>query len=1084
MFNSDIEESYPLTPLQEGMLFNHESAPGSGVDIVQIVCVLREHVDTSLLEKAWRSVIDRNPVLRTSFHWSGDGAPVQRVHRRVDAGILFRDWGGLSQREGRELFDAYLEEDRRIGFNPGSPPLVRLAAFTMGADQSFLVLTKHHILLDGHASPLLIEELFSTYDYLLAGKVRERDDPVPFRVYIDWIRQRNHDRSEAFWRDYLKGFTDPTPFPPEAGPGSSREAFLAVGRCTLCLPPPVLSGLRDLADASGARLSTAFHAAWGLLLSRYSGTSDVVFGETRACRRSTVHGAERMLGCCINTVPLRVRVPPDTSLVELLRQLGRNHSAVREHEQTPLGRIRGWSGVAGGRSLFETLLVYDHLGLTEQMRSRGAAWREREFSVLSHTSFPLVFEVQGEEGVLRLTYAGSRFTPQAAERILGHLQVILTFMAANPDQRVGNIPLLTGAEERQILSEWNATQVAGSPSLCVHELIQIQAGLTPEAVAVSCGRDRLTYGDLNHRANLLARRLSSLGVGPEVVVGIAMERSCEMVVCLIAILKAGGVYLPLDPALPEYRRRFILEDAHPSFVVTLRRLAGNFSMQRVTLVFPEEVPVGDPPGDATKGANLAGRAGLDNAAYLIYTSGSTGKPKGTVLLHRGLSNYLLWCTTAYGVKEGSVSVVHTPLSFDLTVTGLFSPLLCGGTVNLLPESSRPEDLCKALLEHPEYSLVKITPAHLELLAVLIPPGAGAALGATFVIGGENLKAHLAARWQKTAPASVLFNEYGPTETVVGCCAYRIPAGIPGAGSVPIGRPIANTRLYVLDGEMHPVPVGVSGELCIGGAGVARGYLNRPALTAERFVRDPFSGDPSSRLYRSGDIARYLPDGTLEFLGRTDDQVKILGYRIEPGEIESVLLEHDGVREAAVLVRKGPGGEQRLEAYFVPGNEPPLAEDELRTHARKLLPDYMIPTVFVPVGLIPLNSRGKVDRPALLRAGGHLMRERKVPDAPLTAMEDSLTRLWEDLLGVEGIAPTDNFFDIGGHSLAVIQLVSRIHARWRIDLRISDVFDAPSLSALAFAIERKLLEEVERMPDEDTVGEQDANLYTARGKPNG
>jgi amino acid adenylation domain-containing protein len=1066
------------------MLFDHELAPGSGVNIVQIVCLLNEHVEPAVLEKAWQSVVDGNPVLRTSFRWGGDGAPLQRVHRSINAAFRFCDWSSVSQREGRELFDAYLEEDRLTGFNPGSPPLVRVAAFTMGADRSLLVLTKHHILLDGRASTLLIEELFSTYDSLLAGRVREREEQVPFRAYIEWVRQNYHDRSESFWKDYLRGFTDPTPLPTEAGPGSSGEAFLAVGRCDLRLSPRVIRGLRDLVAASGVQLNTVFHAAWGLLLCRYSGTTDVVFGETRACRKSTVQGAERILGCCINTVPLRVRVSPETSLMELLGQLRRDRSAIREHEQTPLGRVRGWSSVAGGRPLFETLLVYDHLGLTAQMRSLGAAWREREFSVLSHTRFPLVFEVQGEEGVLRLTYARSRFTPPAAERILGHLQTILTSLAATPDQRVGDIPLLTGPEERQILSEWNATDVPGSPSLCVNELIEVQADLTPGAVAVSCGRDRRTFGDLNRRANLVARHLSSLGVGPEVVVGIALGRSCEMVVCLLAILKAGGAYLPFDPALPEDRRRFILDDARPSFVITSRSVAGLFRMEGVTLVFPEEIPGADPSGEPSTVTNLPGRAGLDNAAYVIYTSGSTGRPKGTVILHRGLSNYLLWCTKAYGVPGGTGSIVHSPLSFDLTVTGLFSPLLCGRTVHLLPESSRPEDLCAALLEHSQHSLVKITPAHLELLAALIPPGAGAGLSTTFVIGGENLRADLAARWQKIAPASVLYNEYGPTEAVVGCCVYRIPAGVPGGGSVPIGRPIANTRLYVLDREMRPVPVGVSGELCIGGAGVARGYLNRPALTAERFVRDPFSGDPPARLYRSGDIARYLPDGTLEFLGRTDDQVKIRGYRVELGEIESVLLEHRGVREAAAVVRRVSSGEQRLEAYFVPGGEPPASGDALRVHARKQLPDYMVPAIFVRVGFMPLNSRGKVDRDALLGHGETLLHEGEVPKTPLTAIENSLSHVWEELLGVKGIAPADNFFDIGGHSLVVMQLVSRIHARWSVDLRISDVFDAPSLSALASVIERRLLEEVERMPEEDTLRKRNPLLFNAGEKPNG
>jgi amino acid adenylation domain-containing protein len=436
-----------------------------------------------------------------------------------------------------------------------------------------------------------------------------------------------------------------------------------------------------------------------------------------------------------------------------------------------------------------------------------------------------------------------------------------------------------------------------------------------------------------------------------------------MMMCLLGILKAGGAYLPLDPSLPEERRRFVLEDARPSYIVTSRDRSGFFGMMDVPLVFPEEIPGVDPAGEALTETNFPGRAGPGNAAYVIYTSGSTGRPKGTVVLHRGLSNYLLWCTAAYDVRRGGGSLVHTPLAFDLTVTGLYSPLLCGGTVYLLPESSPPEDLCAALLEHAEPCLVKITPAHLELLATLISPGAGASLTAAFVIGGEDLKADLAARWQKIAPGALLFNEYGPTETVVGCSVFRIPPGVLAAGSIPIGRPIANTQMYILDRTMHPVPVGVTGELYIGGAGVACGYLNRPALTAERFVVDPFSGDPSSRLYRTGDLGRYLPDGVIEYVGRTDYQVKIRGYRIELGEIEMALRSHERVREAVVEVQE-EGGDKRLVAYYVAGGGEDLPAGELRSYLRERLPEYMVPAGYVAMEGMPLTANGKVDRKAL------------------------------------------------------------------------------------------------------------------------
>jgi amino acid adenylation domain-containing protein len=827
-------------------------------------------------------------------------------------------------------------------------------------------------------------------------------------------------------------------------------------------------------------LSTIFHSAWGILLSRYCGGNDVVFGETRACRKGSVEGAGTILGCCINTVPLRFRIRPGALLKDVLTQVHEDRAAVRPHEQTPPGKIRGWSQVTGGRPLFDSLIVYDHVGLTALMRSRHPDRPDREYAVLSHTHFPLVFEVQGEEGVLRLTWAALQFTPGAAERMLSHLRTILTAMAEGGGRRVAQIPMLAEDEERQILVEWNDTRSAGSTRpRCVHELIEIQAGVTPEAVAVSCGEEKWTYRDLNHRADDLARRLAALGVGPEVVVGIALERSCEMLMCLLAVLKSGGAYLPLDPSLPGERLRCILDDARPSHVLTSKSLSTLFSGKSVTLLFPEENPGAG--ADAT--LRPPARPGPGNAAYVIYTSGSTGRPKGTVVLHRGLTNYLLWCTEAYDVGRGSGSLVHTPLAFDLTVTGLYAPLLCGRTVHLLPESSTPEDLPRALLDHADVSLVKITPAHVDLLAGLMPPGTGASLSPRFVIGGESLRWDVAARMQTIAPGAELFNEYGPTETTVGCIAYRIPQEARGSGPVPIGRPINNTRIYILDTEMRPVPVGVTGEIWIGGAGVARGYLNRDALTAERFVRDPFSADEDSRLYRSGDLGRYLPDGNIEYLGRTDDQVKIRGYRIEPGEIVSVLLSHSGVRDAAVIPRAIAGGETRLEAYIVPAGAHSPGGDELRSHVRRSLPDYMVPSVFVRVSALPINARGKVDRSALLDRGIARVHESDDVEGLPTPAEDAMRRIWEDLLAVKGIAPADNFFDIGGHSLAAMQLVSRIRARWNVELRISDVFNAPTLAALSSAVERRVLEEVERMPDEEPRRSRNADLFTAGEQSN-
>nr|UXE46116.1 linear gramicidin synthase subunit B [uncultured bacterium] len=585
---------------------------------------------------------------------------------------------------------------------------------------------------------------------------------------------------------------------------------------------------------------------------------------------------------------------------------------------------------------------------------------------------------------------------------------------------------------------------------CVHRWIECQAERTPNAVALSFRDVSLTYAALNARANRLARHLRGLGVGPEVLVGLCAERSMAMVVGLLAVLKSGGAYVPLDPSYPADRLAFMLDDARPAVLLTqedlLERLPA--SSTRVVCLDRDWATIsGEPDGDLPDGA------GLHNLAYVIYTSGSTGRPKGAMIHHLGLANYLAWCARAYAVHEGQGAPVHSSISFDLTITALLAPLISGRRVDLLNEDLGVEQLSEALRGSGDYSLVKITPAHLRWLGDQLDPRDAAGRTRAFVIGGEALRPEHIDVWRRHAPETELINEYGPTETVVGCCVYRVPRDRPISGPIPIGRPIANTRLYVMNEHLQPVPIGVAGELYIGGAGVARGYLRRPALTAERFIPDPFAPEPGGRLYRTGDMARWRPDGNLEYLGRADCQVKVRGFRIEPGEIEEALARHPAVREAAVVARDYGLDDRRLLAYVTLEDGSAAPDDtELRRFLRSSLPESMIPSAFVTLERLPLTPNGKVDRDALPEPGANRTRLDTSFVAPRGAVEEEVACVWKEILGLERVGIHDNFFDLGGHSLLATQVVSRLRDASGVEISLRALFDSPTVAGLADRVE--------------------------------
>ena len=674
----------------------------------------------------------------------------------------------------------------------------------------------------------------------------------------------------------------------------------------------------------------------------------------------------------------------------------------------------------------------------------------------SEPGHELTFIIPTDERECVWLYNAEAFGDDSIARMLEQFTIFLQGIAQDSTQPLAHLPLLADWERNKILVEWNDTAVEYPKGKCIHQLFETQVEQTPDAVALVFENKRLSYHELNERANQLANYLQRLGVKPETLVGICVERSLEMMVGLLGILKAGGAYVPLDPNYPQERLQFMLQDSVAPVLLTQQKLIAGlpFHEARVVCLDADWEKIAECSTE-----NIQREVQPNNLAYVIYTSGSTGKPKGVEIVHQGLTNYLCWCVQTYCVAQGRGALVHSSIGFDATITALFAPLLVSRTVFLLPVEQEIEALATALLTSDDFSLIKLTPAHLKLLDTLIPAAKLAHKTQIFVIGGEALMKDVVDSWVTHAPDIRLINEYGPTETVVGCCIYEVKPHEHLSDAIPIGRPIANTQLYILDSHLQPVPIGIPGELYIGGAGLARGYLNRPELTQEKFIPNPFDKFNQSKLYKTGDLARYLADGKIDYLGRIDNQVKIRGFRIELGEIEAAIALYPNVQQTVVIAKEDNSGDKRLVAYIVPHPEQTVTTEEIRGFLQEKLPHYMIPSTFIFIEALPLTTNGKIDHRALPAPEQARSEPEETFVAPRNQLELQLATIWQDVLGIQNIGIHDNFFDLGGQSLLAVRLFAAIHKSFNQKLTLSTILQASTIEQLAKAISQK-----EYLPD--------------------
>ena len=1019
---------HPLSSLQQGMLFQTLSVPGGGVDILQVTIDYREPLRLDILQRAWQLEADRHPVLRSSFHWVDVSEPVQRVHADVALRIERRPAVDAAS------FAAFLAADRLRGFDLNTAPLTRLTVFEMGPNHFRLVWTLHHILMDGHALGIVLQEVQEQYDRLSRGELPVTTAGREYRSYVWWQRSQDLSGATAFWRAKLAGLEEWTPLPPDWAKGATDTTETA----TVDLSEAATSALARIASANGFTLSTIVMGVWGILLARCSQAGRVMFGAVKDARAGSVTDASSVVGLFLNILPVRMDLDEDPSAIDALRRLRAEWLSLRKYEFTPLSVIKRAASAEGLSSLFDTIVVFHKEPLSRTLSALSPCWRTRNVQVLERTGYALTFQAfAGPPISLQIEFDHRRISAATAEQLLAHARQLLISLADDPQATVSRLPLLTESESTTILREWNRTEAAYPRDVPLAELIDRQVARTPEAVAVVSENDTLTYRDLDARANRLATVLRTRGAGPDVVVGVCLERSADLVVTLLAIVKTGGAYLPLDPLLPADRIAFMLEDSGTTLVVA------NASTRERLLGFRGTVV---PPNDAVTASGPVESSPVpvtpEHLAYVIYTSGSTGKPKGVQIPRGALTNFLSAMRDWLGLTEADRVLALTTISFDIAGLEFWLPLLVGAQIVVASrEAAADPTAVQALIARHDITFLQATPVTWRMLLDTGWPGKQ---NLQAVCGGEAMPQHLAAA---LAPAVLrLWNLYGPTETTIWSTGYLVQDG---RGPVLIGRPLPNTRCYILDAALQPVPVGVVGELCIGGDGLARGYLNRPELTAEKFAPDPFSTAPGARMYRTGDLARFQADGQIECLGRTDHQVKVRGFRIEPGEIEARLAECEGIAQSVVVARDDGASTNRLVAYVVPKPGASVVLSHVREWLRTALPEYMVPACVVVLDALPLTANGKTDRAALPSPVEERLINTDAYRAPGNLVEFALAAIWADVLNVDRVGIDDSFFDLGGDSLLSVALLSRVLARFpATPPSLAGLLQAPTVAQFA------------------------------------
>ncbi|MEL7355551.1 MAG: amino acid adenylation domain-containing protein [Cyanobacteria bacterium J06560_6] len=1069
-----VQDIYPLSPTQRGLLFHSLHGDSqAGAYIVQVSYTLQGELDCAGFEQAWQQLIQRHTILRTAFVWDNLASPVQVVGQQVTLPIHWQNWQNLSAEKQQEDLSALLANDRAKGFNLSNAPLMRINAVQLAPNCYRILWTHHHILLDGWSLPLLMKEWIALYqsncDLASNSEISNSEISLsaapPYRDYIAWLQQQDITLAKQLWKERLAGFTTPTPLgidkAQKTNKANKEQATEASSQTSNNFSPKnffrsqahqlsleLSEQLKSFAMQQRLTLSSLVQGAWAKVLSVYSGESNVLYGLACAGRPHTLPAADRRVGLFINTLPMRVKVDSEREIGPWLQQIQKQQLAQQPYEYTPLVDIQAVSEVPGRSPLFESVVVFENYPLES---ARGIAGLDLlDVSITEQTHYPLtLFAVAKECLEFKVLYDTQRFSEGAIARLFSHLQTTLLSMVSSPQKNIASINIIPTAEETQLSEYGNGPKVKAS-GLCAQDAIGRYAAKTPDATAIIFEGDTTSYGQLNARVNQLSHYLQQTGIPAGTPIGLCVERSVDMMVALLAILKIGCAYVPLDPSYPAARLRHAIEDAGIMWVVCHEATThilnpGEPYQQQINL------------SQLEKEISLCSTTDFDDKispitlAYLIYTSGSTGKPKGVPVTHQSLNNLLTAMARRLQIRSTDTLMAVTTLAFDIAALELFLPLISGASLLLASqETARNSHQLIAYLDTYGVDIMQATPATWRLL---LSSGWAGQNGLRILCGGEALDVGLAK--QLLNCGEDVWNVYGPTETTIWSGALQLNENLLKDGSVPIGRPIDNTQFYVLDEQHRQVPVGIAGELYIGGLGLSSGYWNREDLTAERFVDVEllgFAGSTQPTLYRTGDRVRYREDGTLDYLGRLDYQAKLRGYRIELGEIEAVIASHPQINQAIVVLQGATAENQLLVAYVTLTNtenegikRTELISQSLRSHLIPKVPHYMVPSAYQVLPAFPLTPNGKIDRKAL----PPINRLATTSDnRPKTATESTLAEIWQSILLVETVGIHDSFFEIGGHSLLVVNVQGQIRQKLGVELSMVDLFRYPTLSTLA------------------------------------
>jgi len=1034
----------PLSFAQERLWFLDRLQPNNPVYNMPISIRFPGPINSAALERSINEIVRRHETLRTVFKIV-DNKPVQIIEPsrtlELDVEDLSHVSGYQQQVQAQEL--AGIEAQQPFDL---SRPLLRCRLLRFSPSDHILLLTLHHIISDGWSLDVLLRELSMLYEAYCSGKQSPLEElPVQYADYARWQREYLQgdvlQQHLSYWKQKMEGAPAVLEMPtdrPRPAMQSFRGAIQAFD-----IDKHTSMVLKQLSRQEGTTLFMTLLAVFKVLLYRYSGQEDIVVGTPIAGRNHKE--LEGLIGFFVNTLVLRTDLGGGPSFRELLKRVREVTLGAYAHQELPFEKLVEEIQPQRDMSrnpLFQVVFILQNTpGLNQRSASGEEEPSNGEHSgnaTFGTAKFDLTMSLMETAQVLRgvVEYNTDLFEAETINRMIGHMKTLLASVVKDPDQRISHLQMLTTMEARQLLEEWNDTRTGSQENECVHELFERQVERDPEAMAIDSHQQNVSYGELNRRANQLGRYLRALGVGPEVRVGICLERSVEMVVGLLGILKAGGAYVPLDPSYPKERLEFMIEDSQAPVLLTQEKLAEVVAEVQGLRIIKLDSEWGEIACEGEE--NFGSGVTPDNAAYVIYTSGSTGRNKGVLIQHRGVCNTLGVQVRSLRIRPDDRVLQVASLSFDLSMYEMGMALLGGATLCLIPQDTLVFGTSlSAILRDQHITVLTLPPSVLASLSLEVFPGLR-----LITVAGEACSADLVARW---AEHYQIFNAYGPTETTM----WVAGAYIDGSRKPPIGRPIDNTQIYLLDNNLEPRPIGVPCELCVGGIGLARGYVNLPSSTAEKFIPNPFSQEPGARLYRTGDVARYLPDGNIEYLGRIDHQVKIRGYRIELGEIEAVLSQHQQITDAVAVVSVDSRGEKRLAAYVVADHS--ITTSELKSYLKQRLPEYMIPHYIVRLDQLPLTPNGKLDRRALPEPEAAREQAGEGYIAPGNAVEEVLARIWSEVLGIKVVGINDNFFQLGGHSLLATQFVSRVREAFGLELPLAEVFEKPSIAELALAI---------------------------------